>query len=203
LSFRQPVSVTFTYATTATGGVIVQLHPFAAGTLAPNQATSGATLYLASQGRGSLTFTITAGDVRLDRVRFQMWTPDQTALLYENFIPVSYRFVPLAVGLSAPAQLDPPHGDVVGPYPRAVTLQWSPVPGAVRYGVQLDPLNYCQTGKWCTEVAMASYGQYEATWTQYTFDFGWALPTRWRVWAVDAQGRAGPRSPWWEFRYSR
>jgi hypothetical protein len=202
LTFGQPVSVTFTYATTETGGVTIQLQPFAGGALAPNRATSDATLYLASQGRGSLTFTVTAGDVRLDQVRFQIWTPDQNALLAENFVPARYHFVAPAVGLSTPTQLAPPPDSLVGPYPHATTLRWSEVPGAARYAVQIDFLHYCQPGRWCTETATGNYGQVEAAGTQYTFDFGWAQPVRWRVWAIDAQGRPGPRSPWWEFRYT-
>ena len=202
LTFGQRVSVAFTYATTETGGVVIQLHPFAAAALVPNQATSDATLYLASQGRGSLTFTVTAGDVRLDQVRFQIWTPDQNALLYENFVPVRYHFVAPAVGLNAPTQLAPPPDSVVGPYPHATTLRWSEVPGAARYAVQIDFLHYCQPGRWCSEAWAGNYGQVEAAGTQYTFDFGWAQPVRWRVWAVDALGRPGPKSPWWEFRYT-
>jgi hypothetical protein len=181
---------------------LIQLNPFAAGALAPNQASSGATLYLASQGSGSLTFTVTAGDVRLDQVRFQIWAPDQNALLAESFVPVRYHFVAQAPGLNAPAQLAPPPDSVVGPYPHATTLRWSGVPGAARYGVQIDFLHYCEPGRWCTEAATGNYGQVEATGTQYTFDFAWAQPVRWRVWAIDTQGRPGPKSPWWGFRYS-
>src|SRR5574341_1935639 len=39
LTFGQRVSVAFTYATTETGGVMIQLHPFSASSRAPNQRT--------------------------------------------------------------------------------------------------------------------------------------------------------------------
>ena len=37
----------------------------------------------------------------------------------------------------------------------------------------------------------------------YTFNFVGAQPGCWRVWAVDEQGHEGPKSPWWEFVYTK
>jgi hypothetical protein len=38
--------------------------------------------------------------------------------------------------------------------------------------------------------------------TQYTFEFVGAQPGRWRVWAVDAGGKEGPKTGWWEFTFT-
>jgi hypothetical protein len=37
----------------------------------------------------------------------------------------------------------------------------------------------------------------------YTFDFVGAQPGRWRVWALDKNGKPGQKSPWWTFHYTR
>jgi eukaryotic-like serine/threonine-protein kinase len=37
----------------------------------------------------------------------------------------------------------------------------------------------------------------------YSFDFVGAQPGRWRVWAVDPEGREGSRSAWRRFEFKR
>jgi hypothetical protein len=39
--------------------------------------------------------------------------------------------------------------------------------------------------------------------TEYFFNWVGAQPGRWRVWAIDASGREGPRTGWWVFVYTR
>ena len=86
------ITISFTYATTETGGVRIFARPFAGGALAPNYAASGSSLYPTGSGSGSGSFTIASGDVTVDRIRFQMLSADQSRVLFEGFIPVHYQF---------------------------------------------------------------------------------------------------------------
>ncbi|MEJ2560798.1 MAG: hypothetical protein P8186_32165, partial [Anaerolineae bacterium] len=113
------------------------------------------------------------------------------------------HFVVTQVSLIAPVQTSPASGTVFNHYPRTTTLRWAPVPGATKYVVQVDCYHCCEAGAWCTDVGRTDYGKYEVTGTEYTFNFVGAQPGRWRVWAVNAQGQAGPKSGWLEFRYTR
>jgi len=108
-----------------------------------------------------------------------------------------------AARLPAPQQISPPDGAVFRHYPRRTTLRWRAVPGAVSYTVEIDCYHCCQSNKWCREVGRAWKVIPNIQGTSYTFQFVGAQPGRWRVWAVDALGRPGIKSPWWHFRYSR
>jgi len=108
-----------------------------------------------------------------------------------------------APGLAAPAQLSPANGSVFENYPRTTRLQWSPVPGAATYTVEIDAYDV-GSGRWFSDLAGKPWGLVpNIKETSYTFDFVGAQPGRWRVWAVDANGQEGPQSGWWEFRYTR
>jgi len=106
-------------------------------------------------------------------------------------------------GLTAPVQVSPANGTVFNNFPRHTKLDWKPVQGAARYGLEIDCFGCCQAGKWCTDVGGKYINVPSVNATEYTFDFVGAQPGRWRVWAIDAQGHAGPKSPWWEFKYTR
>jgi serine/threonine protein kinase len=101
--------------------------------------------------------------------------------------------------LSTPVQLSPASGTVFNNYPRTTTLQWSAVPGAASYTVQVY---YYQPGDTTCTSGTQDYLTPNITGTSYTFDFVGAQPGCWRVWAVDAAGRQSPRSGWWEFSYT-
>ncbi|MBW2039980.1 MAG: hypothetical protein JRI46_10405 [Deltaproteobacteria bacterium] len=105
--------------------------------------------------------------------------------------------------LSAPRQISPANGAVFTHFPRTTTLRWSAVPGAASYTVEIDCYNCCQANKWCTDVGRTWKVVTNLTTTSYTFDFVGAQPGRWRVWAVGAGGQKGPKTGWWEFRYTR
>jgi hypothetical protein len=106
-------------------------------------------------------------------------------------------------GLTAPVQVSPASGSVFNSYPRTTTLRWKPVSGAASYTVELDCYHCCQSGQWCTDVGQTWKVAPGVADTSYTFDFVGAQPGRWRVWAVDASGNAGPKSGWWDFSYTR
>ncbi len=74
---------------------------------------------------------------------------------------------------------------------------------AASYGVQLDCYGCCKSGKWCAEVGRSWHVNTGIKDSNFTFDFVGAQPGRWRVWAIDADGKKGPPSPWREFRYAK
>ena len=101
---------------------------------------------------------------------------------------------------SAPVQLSPPNGTVFSPIPPGVLLQWSPVPSAVKYWVEIhvgelsDPSGWYDSGP---EVATTNYLYcYAGDCEGMKRHLGSFL---WRVTGVDANGRIGPRSGWWKF----
>lgn len=110
------------------------------------------------------------------------------------------------VHLPAPAQLSPADEAVYEHYPRRTRLEWSPVEGAASYSVEVD---YClgnrkgQAG--CADPRPHGVKTDPPTsgiaGTSYEFFFVGAQAGRWRVWAVDAQGREGFKSPWRRFVY--
>ena len=100
--------------------------------------------------------------------------------------------------LYAPRPVAPPNGTVFNHYPRETVLQWEAAPGAASYKVEID----FRSNNWASETGQSQIQAGVRT-THYAFDFVGAQPGRWRVWAVDADDREGPKSQWWEFRYSR
>ncbi len=105
--------------------------------------------------------------------------------------------------LSTPTQLSPADEAVFSRFPRTTTLRWSPVRGAASYSVEVDCYHCCRSNRWCTDVGRTWKVAENITNTRYTFDFVGAQPGRWRVWAVDNNGNASPKSEWRTFRYTR
>jgi hypothetical protein len=110
-------------------------------------------------------------------------------------------------GLTAPAQQSPADGSVFNIFPRTTTLVWAPVSGAVKYVAEVDCL-LCCGANWCANTGPqgpgSAYGlSGDLTTTSYTFGFVGAQSGRWRVWAVDAANREGPKSAWSGFRYTK
>lgn len=106
--------------------------------------------------------------------------------------------------LGAPTPVSPAAGTVFDVFPRRTQLVWTRVPGAVTYTVEVDP--YCtDRARWCSEVG-ATQLVYTAAGipdTTHTFDHVGAQPGRWRVWAVDRAGSAGPKTEWSRFEHRR
>ncbi|HEX8138118.1 MAG TPA: carboxypeptidase-like regulatory domain-containing protein [Pyrinomonadaceae bacterium] len=110
--------------------------------------------------------------------------------------------------LEAPRQLLPLDGVELYEYPRVTRLEWTPVAGAVSYSVEVD---FCRavpaTVKECQQpIPFQGRNNPPPTGiktTSYEFSFIGAQPGRWRVWAVDAEGRGGAKSPWSTFFYKR
>jgi hypothetical protein len=113
--------------------------------------------------------------------------------------PIDSSNVTWNCALPAPTQLSPASGTVFNNYPRTTTLQWSAVPGAASYTVQIY---YYQPGDTICSGGAQDYLTPNITNTSYTFEFVGAQPGCWRVWAVDAAGRQSSISGWWEFSYT-
>lgn len=82
------VNLTFNYTTNNAAGVRIWARPFSGANLSPNYAAHGSGVYPVGSGFGTGSFRLTTGPVIVDRVRIQMWDPDQTVLLFEAFLPV-------------------------------------------------------------------------------------------------------------------
>ena len=112
------------------------------------------------------------------------------------------------VHLNAPAHVAPAPDAVFDHYPRHTRLEWSPVAGAVSYAVEIDfcfaPHNKLPG---CAEPQSLFLSTTQPTppngitGTSYEFNFIGATTGRWRVWAVDAEGREGFKSGWRWFVY--
>jgi len=105
--------------------------------------------------------------------------------------------------LPAPAQQSPRDGSRFSHHPRQTRLQWRPVEGAASYTVEVDCYQCCRSNAWCTDIGKSYSVQPALRSTSYNFNFAGAQPGRWRVWAVDTNGRAGVKSRWWNFSFTR
>lgn len=92
LKFGQNVTVSFKYDTNQAGGVRIFARPFTGTSLTPNYAACGSPIYPFGTGTGTCTFTITSGNATVNKIRFQVWDANQTQLLFQTYVPVSYQF---------------------------------------------------------------------------------------------------------------
>lgn len=105
--------------------------------------------------------------------------------------------------LPAPVLQSPRDGSRFSHHPRQTRLQWKPVEGAASYTVEVDCYQCCRSNAWCTDIGESYRVQPALRSTSYNFNFAGAQPGRWRVWAVDNNGRAGAKSRWWNFSFTR
>lgn len=108
--------------------------------------------------------------------------------------------------LKSPQPLSPPDGAELTHYPRTTRLEWLAVPGAASYSVELEVCQLETEGKECRGQLLQLRGNPPLSGiegTSYEFLFIGAQPGRWRVWAVDAKGRVGLKSPWFKFIYKQ
>jgi hypothetical protein len=82
------VNLTFNYTTNQAGGVRIFARPFSGANLSPGYAASGSPVYPTGSGSGTGSFNLTAGPMVVDKVRIRMYNADQSALLFEAFLPV-------------------------------------------------------------------------------------------------------------------
>jgi hypothetical protein len=122
--------------------------------------------------------------------------------------PLSETEKQVGLNLPAPAQLSPSDNSAFDYYPRKTKLEWEAVEGAVSYAVEID---YCRGGQRdkqkCVDAQPLAVTTNPPTTgilaTTYEFEFVGAQPGRWRVWAIDKEGREGFKSPWRRFVYKQ
>ncbi len=110
------------------------------------------------------------------------------------------------INLPAPIQVAPADRFEFREYPRQTRLEWQPVERAAYYLVEID---FCDGRdrqlRECVDPKPFSNSQHQGPvkveGTNYEFRFVGRQPGRWRVWAVDGQGRDGYKSPWRVFFY--
>ena len=120
--------------------------------------------------------------------------------------PISEAEKQPLTNLPAPAQISPADRIELRYYPRHTKLEWQPVEGAAYYLVEIDfcdgrdrELRECVDPKPFSTTRIL--GPVKVDGTDYEFDFVGRQPGRWRVWAVDGQGREGFKSSWRVFFY--
>ena len=111
------------------------------------------------------------------------------------------------INLLAPTQLSPIDNQAFDIYPRVTKLEWAPVEGAASYNVEIDYCDGFQKIRQCINPQAFSNRSNPASpnvrTTSYEFSFVGAQPGRWRVWAIDRDGREGFKSAWRTFVYLR
>lgn len=170
-------------------------------TLAEDQNNTGNLPWSASAGTAGVTFNPSSGTLSPGQtIQVSVAIPLSDCSDTLSFKgPVDAAHVTWNCTLPAPIQLSPASGTVFNNYPRTTTLQWSAVPGAASYTVQIY---YYQPGDTTCAGGAQDYLTPNITNTSYTFVFVGAQPGCWKVWAVDAAGRQSPTSGWWEFSYT-
>ena len=99
--------------------------------------------------------------------------------------------------LPAPEQISPNY-EKFDNIPRTITFEWSKVPGAVTYAVEID-MFFPDIKKW------GIYERHENIFlTKFTLkNFSGAQPGRWRVYAVNRFMLRGRKSDWRKFVFLR
>ncbi len=107
--------------------------------------------------------------------------------------------------LPAPDIVFPTDGEELFGFPRITKLQWSPVPDAASYSVELEGCQGNTKEKGCFNsfpIALPRYPPMSGIkGTSYEFEFLGNQPGRYRIWAVDADGKPGKKTPWIVFYY--
>ncbi len=107
--------------------------------------------------------------------------------------------------LPAPKQTTPADGVELTAVPRVTKLEWEPVETAVSYRIEVDYCDGFKSRRECLDPQPhASIGDSKLVQTtSFEFAFVGAQPGRWRVSAIDANGKEGFKSPWWTFFHLR
>ena len=86
------VDVSFSYKVDDPAGARMRIIPLTNGAITPNAAWQGSPLFPQGESSGSLYFTVSDGDVKVDQIGVYMFSADWSETLLEFFIPVDYRF---------------------------------------------------------------------------------------------------------------
>ena len=86
------VTVSFSYKVDDPAGARMRIIPMTNGAYTPYAAWQGSPIFPEGESTGSLYFTVTDGDVKVDQIGIYMFSEDWSETLLEFFIPVDYRF---------------------------------------------------------------------------------------------------------------
>mgnify|MGYP005811825621 CR=1 FL=1 len=86
--------------------------------------------------------------------------------------------------------------------PRTTVAEWQPVKGAISYVLEMDCYHCCGKNRWCADQGRTWKVERNLSGTRHTFEWVGSQPGRWRVWSIDAEGRAGPKSAWTHFDWT-
>lgn len=111
------------------------------------------------------------------------------------------------INLPAPQPISPDDNQIFDIYPRVTKLEWDAVDGAVSYAVEVDYCQFRGNSHQCLDpqplLSPFNPPALNIMKTSYEFSFVGAQPGRWRVWAIDKDGRDGFKSAWRTFVYLR
>lgn len=93
LSHGERINVSFAYTTNYSDGVRIFVRPMTTNTTSPHYAGHSSKTYTAKKGRGRGYFTITKGDVLVDRIRIRIVTANGKER-YTKYVPVKLTFSP-------------------------------------------------------------------------------------------------------------
>ncbi len=94
LVHSEQVNVTFDYASSHDGDVRLYVFPYSNGTTSPDSRYNPSGLYSTPRGSGSGYFRIASGEVLVDQVKILIQNEDNSNVLHEEVVDVSYEYVP-------------------------------------------------------------------------------------------------------------
>jgi protein TonB len=113
--------------------------------------------------------------------------------------------IPVAIAvhdpLPPPVLLSPEEGADLHTFPRLLDFQWTEVAGASSYSIEIDCLDCCVHGSWCSEAQGQGYVVRGLETPGFVFTYWGDQPGRWRVWAAGKSGE-GVKSEWREFTFA-
>ena len=91
LSLGEQVKVTFNYTTNHSGSVRIFVRPMTGNTQSPNYSAHGSQVYSARRGRGRGSFTISSGNVTVDKIRINIIAANGQEL-FSKLVPTRLQF---------------------------------------------------------------------------------------------------------------
>ena len=105
LTFNQKVTINFNYSLRNQNAIQIFMRPVTSEKLTPNYSASGSPLYR-GKGTGTASFTVTAGNIKVDQIRVQVLSSPQNRLIFEFFLPVEFTYASSVFTLLIPKMID-------------------------------------------------------------------------------------------------